>query len=141
MEDNKPNQVISDVSQPTQSQSPPAPQTNPQPANQGLDNKVKAPVVASKDNTNLKTTIVIVLAVLISLALIGVGYMAFMMDTGETETPQQQSTTEQTEPVQDDKVDEASLDQDTTEIDSMINQLDENADLPDEELNDSNLGM
>lgn len=139
MEENKPDQVISDVSQPAQTS--PQPQAQTQSNGQGLDTKTKSPVVSSKDNSNLKTTIVIVLAVVVALGLIGVGYVAFMMNTEGKEATQEPAASEQAEPAQVDQVDEATIDQDTTEIDGIVNQLDEEADLPADELNDENIGM
>jgi len=144
MEDNKQEQAISDAASPAPE--PPQPETVVQPqtptssGDSSLDTSTKSPVVASKDNSNLKLTIIIVLAVVVALALIGAGYVAFMSNEKEV-VETDSAATNQPEQIQAEPVDSATIDQESAEIDGMINELDEETDFPEDELNDASLGL
>jgi len=150
MDDDKAPKVISDVAHPEPEAPAPAPQVQ-QPVPEtivepqaiqneaAVDTKTKAPVVTSKDNSNLKLTIIIVVSVVVALALIGAGYMAFMQPKEEPAVVEVDTRPEDETPTQ--SVDAATIDQESAEIDGILNDLNEEIDFPEDELDDTNLGL
>lgn len=96
---------------------------------------------APKHQKGARATVAIIVAVLVSLILIGVGYMAYQSDTEEVDTSQE--TSDATEPanVEAEPVDATELQESTEEIDSLVEELDENSDFAEDSLSDDSLGL
>lgn len=94
---------------------------------------------AHKKDSGNKPILLIIVAVLVAIALIGIAYAAFMQPEKSAENANVNSQQGQQEPAE--VVDGAVIDQSTAEIDALVNELDDQADFPESELDSGSIGI
>lgn len=118
-------------------------QQRPEIADQSLDTSTKAPVVANRQDSNLKLIVVIVVAVLVALALIGLGYMAFIKKSEESAQNIKDVPASQADQNNQDntELEATNIDEEMTEIDTLVSELGDDSDITEDEFSDTNLGL
>ncbi len=106
-----------------------------------LDTSTQAPIVKSKDSSNTRATIAIILAVVVAVGLIGVGYIAFLSQESSVENSNIQNEESQAQTDNSGVIDAENIESEIDQVDEALSEIDDTTDFPQDELSDDNLGL
>jgi len=99
-----------------------------------------------KDRRGANVTIAIVLAILVALVLIGVGYFVYQSESGSETSTTSEAPAETTKPTNTatetvKPATKETVDKGTTEVEGLVDKLDDTADFSESSVSDGNLGL